>query len=106
MDILKRHNLALDVSTIVLLDEAGPHTKTRAAFRTLPYFGFPYTCLYHVCSVIPTCVLDPVYDFIGRNRGTVSKYWPFKHNIEEHTNRMLGLEGKSMAQACENVSGS
>lgn len=98
--LLDENSMAEDLTTVVLLDDAGAHTKSRAIFRMLPYLGFPYTCLAPIGLACP-CLLDPMYSFVGRNRSTVSKYWRkvFGHDIESHTGCMLGLEGMTVEKA-------
>lgn len=99
-ELLKRNSLPDDLMTVVLLDETGAHIKSRAIFKMFPYLGFPLKCLGPIGLVVSTC-LDPVYSFVGRNRSTVSKYWRkiFSHDVESHTDRMLGLQGMTVAQA-------
>ena len=44
--LLAEAGLPLDVSTVVLLDGSGVHTRSTAALRVLARCGFPYSCLY------------------------------------------------------------
>eukprot|EP00746_Dinoflagellata_sp_MGD_P009686 gnl/MRDRNA2_/MRDRNA2_119769_c0_seq1.p1 gnl/MRDRNA2_/MRDRNA2_119769_c0~~gnl/MRDRNA2_/MRDRNA2_119769_c0_seq1.p1 ORF type:complete len:104 (+),score=12.06 gnl/MRDRNA2_/MRDRNA2_119769_c0_seq1:277-588(+) len=89
-----------DLTSVVLFDEKGVHKKSRAIFGCAPYMGFPYKYLAPL-GLAASSLLDPVYLFIGRNRGTVSKCWRriFSQDIESHTDRMLGLQGMTVAQA-------
>jgi len=83
----------------VLIDGEGAHIKNTAVFRILRFLGIPLNFLGRIGLVIPTFLSDPVYDTVARNRATLSKYWPFSHNIEAYRDRMVGLEDKSVWEA-------
>lgn len=98
-DVLEKQGKVQSLATVVLIDDAGAHEKVTAAFRSMMHLGFPYTLVGRVGLLIPSALLDPMYDLLGRNLGTVSRYWPFDHDIESYRCRMLGLEGKTVAEA-------
>lgn len=104
--LLKENSLPLDMTTVVLLDEAGAHIYSQAIFRMFPYMGFPYK-IFAPIGLALSPLVDPVYSFIGRNRGRISKYWRklFGHEIESYKDRMLGLDGKTVAQASSHGTG-
>lgn len=97
--VLEEHSRIQSLSTVVLIDENGVHDKCTAIFRILPFLGLPYSILGSIGLCIPRGLVNPLYDLLGRNLGLVSKYWPFDHDIEDYKDRMLGLEGKTVAAA-------
>mmetsp|Transcript_33561 Transcript_33561/g.85412 ORF Transcript_33561/g.85412 Transcript_33561/m.85412 type:complete len:103 (+) Transcript_33561:41-349(+) len=80
-------------------NEIGAHAKSTAALRLLPHLGFPYRFLARVGLAVPVSLRDAAYAFVGCNRSTFSKYLPLSHRIEDHRDCMLGLDGKSVAEA-------
>ena len=71
LEELAKADPALDVATlpdsIVLVDEAGIHTRSTAALRIARRLGFPYTIL-GAAMLVPRPIRDRVYDFVARNR--------------------------------------
>lgn len=97
--LLKQYQAPTDLSTIVLIDEEGAHVKNTAVFRILRFVGLPLSFLGRIGLGVPTFLSDPIYDTVAYNRATLSKYWPFKHRIEDYSDRMVGLEGKTVWEA-------
>ncbi len=53
--------------SVVLIDEQGVHTRSRAAIRIAARLGFPYTLLRGF-ALLPASLGDAVYAFIARHR--------------------------------------
>lgn len=56
-----------DLDTVVLLDEAGVHTRSEAALRIIAHLGGAWR-LIKVLRIFPRVVRDAVYDWIARRR--------------------------------------
>ena len=54
--------------SVVLVDEAGVHTRSAAALRIARRLGFPWAMLGWVGAVLPRFLRDAVYDWVARNR--------------------------------------
>eukprot|EP00931_Biecheleriopsis_adriatica_P081842 TRINITY_DN55180_c0_g1_i1.p2 TRINITY_DN55180_c0_g1~~TRINITY_DN55180_c0_g1_i1.p2 ORF type:complete len:126 (+),score=22.92 TRINITY_DN55180_c0_g1_i1:154-531(+) len=98
-ELLQEHSRVQSLTTVVLIDEKGAHEKSTAIFRLMPYMGLPYRLLSPMLLCIPSFLCNPIYDLVYRNLGTISKHWPFDHEIEKYRDRMLGLEGKTLEEA-------
>jgi len=66
-DILTRHGLPLDVSTVVLIDECGAHVRSSAALRTLRHCGAPY-CFLYALAALPRPLRDFGYRMVAASR--------------------------------------
>lgn len=97
--LLEKYGCPTDLSTIAVIDDSGASIKMTAVNRILQYLGLPAAALGTLGLRIPTFLSDPVYDTVAQNRGDISKYWPFSHNIEAYKDRMLGLEGQTVKEA-------
>eukprot|EP00930_Biecheleria_cincta_P050353 TRINITY_DN35509_c0_g1_i1.p2 TRINITY_DN35509_c0_g1~~TRINITY_DN35509_c0_g1_i1.p2 ORF type:complete len:126 (+),score=12.57 TRINITY_DN35509_c0_g1_i1:71-448(+) len=105
-EVLEEHSRTQSLTTVVLIDERGAHDKSTAIFKLMRFMGFPYSLLSPMLLCIPPRACNPFYDLVYRNLGTVSKYWPFSHDIENYKDRMLGLQGKTLAEATSQFGGS
>ena len=65
--LLRRHGLAEDLSTVVLFDADGAHTRSTAALRVLRHCTFPW-CLFYVLIVVPPALRNCCYDTVARTR--------------------------------------
>ena len=65
---LSAAGLPLDVSTVVLIDEAGVHTRSTAALRVLRHCGMPYSALYTAFIWLPAPLRDLGYRAIAAAR--------------------------------------
>lgn len=59
--------LQRDLSTVVLIDEAGAHVRSTAALRVLRHLGTPYQCLYSLV-LIPRPLRDLGYKLVAASR--------------------------------------
>ena len=66
--LLTKAGLPLDVSTVVLIDEAGVHTRSTAALRVLAHCGMPSALLHHVFIWIPAPLRDLGYKAVAAVR--------------------------------------
>ena len=65
--LLTQHGLPLDVSTVVMIDEAGVHTRSTAALRVLRKCGMPYAILY-AAILLPRPLRDLGYKAVAAVR--------------------------------------
>lgn len=56
-----------DLTTVVLLDENGVHTRSEAALRIIAQLGGAWR-LINVLRIFPRALRDAVYDWIARRR--------------------------------------
>ena len=56
-----------DLTTVVLLDEAGIHTRSEAALRIISHLGGAWR-LINVLRIFPRVLRDAVYDWISWHR--------------------------------------
>ena len=91
------HGAPADVSTAVLIDEAGAHTKSTAVLRLFPWMGFPFSLLGRAALLLPAFLRDGAYGFFARNRGA---FWRAVKQttgrgdtrMEPYRDRIVGLE--------------
>jgi predicted DCC family thiol-disulfide oxidoreductase YuxK len=66
--LLRKHGLPDDdLDTMVLVDEAGVHTRSTAALRIVRRLRAPWPLLY-ACIVLPRPLRDAAYRLVARNR--------------------------------------
>mmetsp|Transcript_139205 Transcript_139205/g.242276 ORF Transcript_139205/g.242276 Transcript_139205/m.242276 type:complete len:149 (+) Transcript_139205:82-528(+) len=75
-----------DFSTAVLIDEEGAHVYAKSILRGFSYMGFPFRCIGPIALCLPTCMTEPAYKLVSRNRG---RFWKF-------VKRTLGLTNTIM----------
>ena len=91
------HNAPADVSTAVLIDEAGAHTKSTAVLRLFCWMGWPFALLGRAALLLPAFLRDGAYGIFARNRGAVWKTvkrctgWG-DTRMEPYRDRIVGLE--------------
>ena len=66
--VLEKAGLPKDVSTVVLVDEAGVHTRSTAALRVLMRCGLPYALLYYLFILVPRPLRDLGYKGVAAVR--------------------------------------
>ena len=66
--ILEKAGLPLDVSTVVVVDEKGVHTRSTAALRVLDNCGRPYSLLHTVFIWLPSPLRDAGYKAVAAVR--------------------------------------
>ena len=66
--LLTKAGLPLDVSTVVLVDEAVVHTRSTAALRVLAHCGMPYSLLHAVAICLPRPLRDAGYKAVAAVR--------------------------------------
>mmetsp|Transcript_35992 Transcript_35992/g.84355 ORF Transcript_35992/g.84355 Transcript_35992/m.84355 type:complete len:127 (+) Transcript_35992:187-567(+) len=99
-DVLKKHGMVRDLSTIVLIDEEGAHMHSTAVFRILQGTKLPWSVIGSTALITgPRFLFDTGYRFVGRNRSKISQCWPMKHRIEDYKDRMVGLDGRTVKEA-------
>ncbi len=54
--------------SVVLVDEAGVHTRSAAALRIARRLGFPWVLLGWVGALVPRFLRDALYDLVARHR--------------------------------------
>jgi len=84
MSYLTAAGLPLDVSTVVVIDEAGVHTRSTAALRVLKHCGMPYALLYYLFILLPAPLRDLGYKAVAAVR-----YRLFGKDDGESTCRMM-----------------
>lgn len=57
-----------DLSTVVLVDESGCHTRSKAVVRILRRLGGPWGLVGRVASWVPRILRDTLYRAVARNR--------------------------------------
>mmetsp|Transcript_20121 Transcript_20121/g.43382 ORF Transcript_20121/g.43382 Transcript_20121/m.43382 type:complete len:144 (-) Transcript_20121:188-619(-) len=73
-DLCAENNMPADLSTGILLDEAGAHRDSTAILRILPHLGTLYAVLGFVALyLVPRMIADFCYRAFARNRGTIWK---------------------------------
>lgn len=70
-ELCARFGAPYDVTTAVLIDEAGAHTHSTAILRLFPSMGFPYTVLGPLALLCPEFLRDGAYSAFARNRGFI-----------------------------------
>ena len=81
--MLHKVGLPLDVSTVVLVDEEGAHTRSTAALRVLARCGLPWSLLHYTMIWIPRPLRD-----IGYRAVASVRYRIFGRDDGEHCRRM------------------
>ncbi len=69
-ELMREHGLKVpegDPTSIVVIDDAGPHQRSDAALRIVKHLKMPWKLLY-AAVVVPRFVRDAVYDLVARNR--------------------------------------
>jgi predicted DCC family thiol-disulfide oxidoreductase YuxK len=84
MSYLAAAGLPLDVSTVVLIDEDGVHTRSTAALRVLRHCGLPYSLLHTFFIWLPAPLRDLGYKAVAAMR-----YRLFGKDEGESTCRMM-----------------
>lgn len=84
MSYLAAAGLPLDVSTVVLIDEDGVHTRSTAALRVLRHCGLPYSLLHTAFIWLPAPLRDLGYKAVAAMR-----YRLFGKDEGESTCRMM-----------------
>lgn len=84
MSYLTAAGLPLDVSTVVLIDEDGVHTRSTAALRVLKHCGLPYSLMHSVFIWVPAPLRDLGYKAVAAVR-----YRFFGKDEGESTCRMM-----------------
>ena len=66
-DLLLRWGIKGDLTTVVLIDESGVHTRSTAALRVLLHCGKPWSLLYaFIC--LPQVLRDCAYKLVAMSR--------------------------------------
>jgi predicted DCC family thiol-disulfide oxidoreductase YuxK len=65
--LLEKVGLGPDPGSMILIDEAGVHSRSDAAIRIATRLGFPWS-LSRVAGVLPRGIRNAVYSWIARNR--------------------------------------
>jgi len=91
------HNMPIDLSTGVLIDEKGAHRDSTAILRILPYLGLPYVVVGRVGLSVPRPIRDFAYRTFAKNRGKCWKFAKGTMGIEEtylepYRDRIKGLK--------------
>jgi predicted DCC family thiol-disulfide oxidoreductase YuxK len=71
-ELLRKHNLNLDLSTVVLISDNEAKTKSNAALTIFYRLGGFYS-LGVVFLIIPKIIRDFFYDWIAKNRKRILK---------------------------------
>ena len=66
--LLEKAGLPMDVSTVVLFDETGVHTRSTAALKVLESCGTPYSHLHTVFIHFPSPLRDAGYNAVAAVR--------------------------------------
>ena len=66
--LLEKAGLPMDVSTVVLVDETGVHTRSTAALKVLESCGAPYSHLHTVFIHLPSPLRDAGYNAVAAVR--------------------------------------
>ena len=62
-----------DVSTGILIDEAGAHRDSTSILRMLLFLSLPWPWIGHLALWVPKIIRDAAYQLFARNRGTIWK---------------------------------
>jgi predicted DCC family thiol-disulfide oxidoreductase YuxK len=66
-EILEKHQIGLELNTIVLIEDGQVYDRSTAALRITRHLSGPWPLLSG-CMVIPAFIRDGVYRWIARNR--------------------------------------
>ena len=66
--LLEQHGMKADLSTVVLIDEAGAHVRSTAALRVLQKCGFPFNLVGHLAILLPRPLRDLGYKMVASVR--------------------------------------
>jgi len=66
-EMLSRHQIPLDLTTVVLVDERGAHVRSTAVLRTARLLRWPWSWAYAGIAV-PRPVRDAIYQRVARHR--------------------------------------
>lgn len=58
--------------SLILVDQKGIHFKSRAALRVCIHLNSLWK-IFSIFLILPAFILDPIYDFIARNRHRIVK---------------------------------
>ena len=95
-ELCAEHGAPGDVSTAVLIDEAGAHIRSTAVLRLFRWMGFPFGVLGRGALLLPTALRDALYSVFAKNRGAVwaavrrCTGWG-ETRLETYRDRILGL---------------
>eukprot|EP01113_Clastostelium_recurvatum_P023717 TRINITY_DN2826_c0_g1_i2.p1 TRINITY_DN2826_c0_g1~~TRINITY_DN2826_c0_g1_i2.p1 ORF type:complete len:162 (+),score=37.18 TRINITY_DN2826_c0_g1_i2:3-488(+) len=70
-DLMHKHGLVTDLTTVVLVDGDNAYVKSEAILRVLGGLPKPWSYLY-MLNAIPKVVADPVYDLVSRLRYSIA----------------------------------
>ena len=70
-ELLRRFNLPVDLSTVVLIENGTPYVKSTAALRILSGLPPPWRYGYYVGICFPRFVRDYCYDLVAASRYAV-----------------------------------
>ena len=65
--LLEQHGMKADLSTVVLIDEAGAHVRSTAALRVLRHLRRPYSLAYCLIA-LPAPLRDVGYRLVAKSR--------------------------------------
>lgn len=94
--LLKEYGMPTDISTAVLIDEAGPHKESSSILRLMRYMGTAYAILGRLGLLVPPPIRDAAYRAFAANRGAI---WKRVRQVtgygdtffQEDRDRILGL---------------
>jgi predicted DCC family thiol-disulfide oxidoreductase YuxK len=96
-DLCEQYDMPSDVSTAVLIDEDGAHSRSTAVLRLFLYMGTVWRWMGLAGLLVPVFVRDACYAVFARNRGQI---WGAVKRVtgrgdtymEPYRHRILGLE--------------
>ena len=65
--LLAKHGVALDMTTVVLVDEEGAHVRSTAVLRTARLLRWPWSWGY-AAIVVPSALRDAIYRWVAKHR--------------------------------------
>eukprot|EP00965_Chrysotila_dentata_P019224 639909-Pleurochrysis_carterae.AAC.2 len=68
VELMEKHGIKPDLSTVVVVDEAGAHVRSTAALRVLLHCGSPYNILYYAFIWVPAPLRDLGYKAVAASR--------------------------------------
>ena len=73
--LLSQHGIPLDVTTVVLIDEKGAHTRSTAVLRTARLLRWPWSWTYAAIAV-PRPLRDALYRLVAKHRHRIGPAIP------------------------------
>ena len=67
-DLLRKHNIVNDLSTVVLIEKEKVFIKSTAALRVAKRLDFPFNLIYYSAIGIPTPIRDFGYSLVATSR--------------------------------------